>query len=49
MAPSTGLRLWQADDFWQYALLAAILHIRAGLPVTQACQILAERLGRQPG
>jgi hypothetical protein len=45
---------WQADDFWQYALLAAILCIRAaadraGLPVTQACQELAERRGQQPG
>ena len=45
---------WQADDFWQYALLAAILYIRAGadrvgLPVTQACQELVERRGQQPG
>jgi hypothetical protein len=45
---------WQADDFWQYALLAAILYIRAaadraGVPVPQACQELAERPGQQPG
>ena len=44
---------WQADDFWQYVLLAAVLHIRAaadrvGLPVTQACQELTEQRGEQP-
>jgi hypothetical protein len=37
---------WQTDDFWQYALYAAIAHIRAaasrvGVPVRQACQELA--------
>jgi hypothetical protein len=34
---------WQADDFWQYALFAAIAYIRiiadrAGVPVRQVCQ-----------
>ena len=37
---------WQADDFWQYALFAAVAYIRAaasraGVPVRQACQDLA--------
>jgi hypothetical protein len=37
---------WQADDFWQYALYAAIAYIRAaatrvGVPVRQTCQELA--------
>jgi len=44
---------WQADAFWQHALLAAILYIRAAanrarVPVPQACQELAERPGQQP-
>jgi hypothetical protein len=39
---------WQADDFWQYAMYAAIACIRAaasraGVPVRQACQDLDER------
>ena len=34
---------WQTDDFWQYALFAAVAYIRAaasraGVPVRQACQ-----------
>jgi hypothetical protein len=38
---------WQADDFWQYALFAAVAYIRAaasrgGVPVRQACQDLAQ-------
>jgi hypothetical protein len=38
---------WQADDFWQYALCAAVAYIRAdasraGTPVRQACQNLAQ-------
>ena len=42
---------WQADDFWQYALFAAVACIRAaasraGVPVRQACQDLGERPGR---
>jgi len=42
---------WQADDFWQYALFAVIAYIRAaagraGVPVRQACQDLAQRPGR---
>ena len=41
---------WQADDFWQYALFAAVACIRAaasraGVPVRQACQDLAQRPG----
>ena len=42
---------WQADDFWQYALFAAVAYIRAaasraGVPVRQACQDLAQHPGR---
>src|SRR5215472_9013826 len=38
---------WQTDDFWQYALYAAVAYIRAaasraGVPVRQACQDLNE-------
>jgi hypothetical protein len=46
---------WQTDDFWQYALYAAVGYIRAaasraGVPVRQVCQELAERAGPQlPG
>ena len=41
---------WQADDFWQYALFAAVAYIpaaasRAGVPVRRACQDLAQRPG----
>jgi hypothetical protein len=43
---------WQADDFWQYALYAAVACIRAaanraGVPVRQACQDLDESPGDQ--
>jgi hypothetical protein len=43
---------WQTDDFWQYALFAAVAYIRAaaskaGIPVRQACQDLGERPGHQ--
>ncbi len=36
------------DDFWQYALFAAVAYIRAaasrsGVPVHHACQDLAQR------
>jgi hypothetical protein len=39
---------WQTDDFWQYALYAAVAYIRAaaaraGVLVSQACQDLDER------
>ena len=39
---------WQADDFWQYAMYAAVACIRAaatraGVPLRQACQDLGER------
>ena len=41
---------WQTDDFWQYALFAAVAYIRAtasraGVPVRQACQDLAQNPG----
>jgi hypothetical protein len=41
---------WQTDDFWQYALYATAAYIRAaasraGVPVRQACQDLAQRPG----
>ena len=41
---------WQSDDFWQYALFAAVAYIRAaasrvGVPVLQACQDLSQRSG----
>jgi len=41
---------WQTDDFWQYALFATVAYIRAaanraGVPVPQACQNLAQRPG----
>ena len=44
---------WQTDDFWQYALFAAVAYIRAaasraGVPVSQACQDLARRPGPGP-
>jgi hypothetical protein len=44
---------WQTDDFWQYALYAAVAYIRAaasraGVPVPQACRDLDEQPGR-PG
>ncbi len=45
---------WQTDDFWQYALYAAVAYIRAaagqaGVPVRQACQELAQRADTPPG
>jgi hypothetical protein len=38
---------WQTDDFWQYALFAAVAYLRAAasradLPIRQACQDLAQ-------
>ena len=41
---------WQTDDFWQYAMYAAVAYIRAatsraGVPVRQACQDLNEHPG----
>jgi hypothetical protein len=41
---------WQTDDFWQYALFAAIAYIRAaasraGVPARQACQQLTQGPG----
>jgi hypothetical protein len=40
---------WQTDDFWQYAMFAAVAYIRAaadrsGMPVRQVCQELPQRL-----
>lgn len=45
---------WQTDDFWQYALYAAVAYIRAAagrarVPVRQASQELAQRDGPQSG
>ena len=45
---------WQTDDFWQYALYAAVAYIRAvagraGVPVRQVCQELAQRASPQHG
>jgi hypothetical protein len=42
---------WQTDDFWQYALFAAVAYIRAaasraGVSVRQACRDLARYPGR---
>jgi hypothetical protein len=42
---------WQTEDFWQYAVYAAVACIRAaasqvGVPVRQACQNLDEYPGR---
>ncbi len=42
---------WQADDFWRYALFAAVGCIRAaasraGVPVRQACQDLTQSPGQ---
>ena len=44
---------WQADDFWQYALFAAVAYIRAaasraGVPVRQACHDLSKLTGTGP-
>jgi hypothetical protein len=44
---------WQADDLWQYALLATVAYIRAaaertGVPARDACRELAERSGPPP-
>jgi hypothetical protein len=41
---------WQSDDFWRYALFAAVAYVRAaasraGVPLSQACQDLAQRSG----
>ena len=44
---------WQTDDFWQYALFAAIAYIRiaadrASVPVHQVCQELTQRPDPRP-
>jgi hypothetical protein len=43
---------WQTDDFWHYAMYAAVAYIRAaagraGVPVRQACRDLDESPGDQ--
>jgi hypothetical protein len=43
-----GVAWWQTDDFWQYALFATVAYLRAaasraGVPVLQVCQDLAQR------
>jgi hypothetical protein len=45
---------WQTDDFWQYALYAAVAYIRAAasrddVPVRRVCQELAKDIDPQPG
>ena len=45
---------WQTDDFWQYALFAAVAYLRAaasraGISVRQVCQELARRADSPPG
>jgi hypothetical protein len=45
---------WQTDDFWQYALYAAVAYLRAaasraGVSVGRVCQELAQRDGPRPG
>jgi hypothetical protein len=45
---------WQTDDFWQYALFAAVGYIRAaadraGVPVRRVCQELTQRPGEPAG
>lgn len=44
---------WQTDDFWQYALYAAVAYIRiaadrTGMPMHQVCQELTQRPGPRP-
>lgn len=44
---------WQADDFWRYALFAAVPDTRAaadrvGVPARRVCRELAQRDGRCP-
>jgi hypothetical protein len=41
---------WQTDDFWQYALYAAVAYIRAAasrvdVPARRVCEELAQRAG----
>jgi len=43
---------WQTDDFWEYALYAAVAYIRAAadrasVPVRQVCREVAQRVGPQ--
>jgi hypothetical protein len=44
---------WQTDDFWEYALFATVAYLRAaanraGVPLPQVCQELAQRPGPPP-
>ena len=48
--PLEEVAWWQADDFWHYALFAAVACIRAtasraDVPVRQACQDLTQSPG----
>lgn len=48
-----GTIWWQTDDFWQYALFAAVAYIRAvadraDVPVRQVCQELNRHVGTLP-
>jgi len=54
--PLTGdeVAWWRTDDFWQYALYAAVAYIRAAanradVPVAQACRELSQREATLPG
>jgi hypothetical protein len=43
--PLDKVAWWQIDDFWRYALFAAVAYIhvaanRAGVPVSQVCREL---------
>jgi hypothetical protein len=45
---------WQTDDFWRYAMFAAVAYVRlaaerAAVPVPQACQELGQLGGPRPG
>ena len=45
---------WQTDDFWHYAMYAAVAYIRAAaeradVPVRQVCQELTQHDGSPPG
>jgi len=45
---------WQTDDFWEYALYAAVAYIRAAaerasVPVSHVCRELAQRAGPRAG
>jgi hypothetical protein len=48
------VRWWQTDDFWQYAMFAAVAYVRiaadrAGVPVPQVCRELTQLPGSRSG